>query len=98
MRCEKTPTCSHPSAADQVCAACHCLAADYRKLQVFDTSELKSLQALLSDERDRVASQREIAKEEQRKVLRVDCDLDLKRIDRINKWVEHIYNDSRRTW
>ena len=72
--------------------------ADYTKLEVFDSMELKSLEALLSEERARVVEKRELAKEQQRKVLRVDCDLDLKRIDRINKWVEHIHKDTRRTW
>ena len=65
---------------------------------MFDSTELHSLQVLLSEERTRVVEQRKIAKEQQRKVLRVDCDLDLKRIDKINTWVEHIHKDTRRTW
>ena len=59
---------------------------------------LKALEQLLVAERVRVAEARTAAKEQQRKVLRVNCDLDLKRIDRIEKWLEHIYKDTRRTW
>ena len=72
--------------------------ADYRTLEVWDSSELRSLQELLTAERERVVEQRGVAKEQQRKVLRVDCDLDLKRIDKIDRWLENIYKDARRTW
>jgi hypothetical protein len=71
---------------------------DYRALEVMDTSELKSLDGLLERERAIVIERRAIAKAEQRKVLRVDCDLDIKRIDRIQTWLQNIYKDSRRTW
>ena len=39
-----------------------------------------------------------IARAEQRKVLRVNCDLDLKRVDRLNAWIEHCRRDKRRSW
>ncbi len=68
------------------------------QLEVFDTSELKSLQTLLGQERERMIEQRAVAKEQRRKVLRVDCDLAIKRIDRLNGWVEHVFKDGRRTW
>jgi hypothetical protein len=45
-----------------------------------------------------VPEQRAIAKEQQRKVLRVECDLDLKRIAKIEMWLNVIFNDKRRTW
>eukprot|EP00322_Chrysochromulina_rotalis_P030217 CAMPEP_0115866652 /NCGR_PEP_ID=MMETSP0287-20121206/20361_1 /TAXON_ID=412157 /ORGANISM="Chrysochromulina rotalis, Strain UIO044" /LENGTH=129 /DNA_ID=CAMNT_0003321229 /DNA_START=24 /DNA_END=414 /DNA_ORIENTATION=+ len=61
---------------------------DYPTLEVFDTTELKSLQKLLAQERERVTELRASAKEQQRKVLRVDCDLDLKRIAKIETWVD----------
>lgn len=70
----------------------------YQELEVFDTSELRSLQSLLEQERVRVTEQRAIAKEQQRKVLRVECDLDLKRIAKIEMWLNVIFNDKRRTW
>lgn len=72
--------------------------AGYQQLEVFDTSELKSLQTLLAEERERAVAARTFAKEQQRKVLKVDMDLDLKKIDKINVWVENIFKDSRRTW
>jgi hypothetical protein len=74
------------------------LTSDYQALEVFDTSDLKALEQLLAAERTKVAEVRSTAQEQQRKVLRVNCDLDLKRIDRIEKWLEHIYKDTRRTW
>ena len=87
------------SAAAPRCAdAIPARAADYRTLEVWDTSELRSLQELLTAERERVVDQRGVAKEQQRKVLRVDCDLDLKRMDKIGRWLETIYKDTRRTW
>ena len=72
--------------------------SDYRALEVMDTSELESLGGLLERKRASVLEQRAIAKAEQRKVLRVDCDLDIKRIDRIEGWLQNIYKDGRRTW
>ena len=68
------------------------------QLEVFDTSELKSLQTLLGQERGRMIEQRAVAKEQQRKVLRVDCELDIKRIDRILGWVDSALKDKRREW
>ena len=41
---------------------------------------------------------RQAAKEGQRKVLRVDCELDIKRIDRILGWVDSALKDKRREW
>lgn len=63
-----------------------------------DTTELKSLQGLLAEETERLTELRATAKEQQRKVLRVNCDLDLKKIKKIETWIKHIHRDSRRTW
>ena len=70
----------------------------YPQLEVFDSSELQALQGLLKQERVRVEETRLAAKEGQRKVLRVNCDLDLKRIDRLSAWAETVQQDARRTW
>ena len=56
------------------------------------------MQKLLAEEREKAVAARAVAKEQQRKVLKVDMDLDLKKIDKINMWVENIFKDSRRTW
>ena len=45
-----------------------------------------------------VVELRAIAKEQQRKVLRVNCDLDLKRIERLSKWIDTATQDPRREW
>lgn len=68
------------------------------ELEVMDTTEIKSLQGLLEVERERVAAERVAAKAEQRKVQRVNCDLDLKRISKIMTWTEHVLKDGNRTW
>ena len=67
-------------------------------LEVMDTSELRSLVELTNQERERVTELRTVAKAQQRKVLRVNCDLDLKRIDRLQTWIETVLQDSRRQW
>ena len=74
------------------------LFAGYPALEVMDTSELDSLETLLTKERHLVTERRTMAKEQQRKVLRVECDLDLKRIDKLLMWMEHARKDGRRTW
>ena len=79
------------------------LPADWRKLtvpklEVMDTSELKSLQELLAKEREVKEAEHAVAKAEQRKVLRVNCELDMKRIDKVNQLTEHVLKDSRREW
>ena len=61
-------------------------------------SELTSLQELLAAKREEVVELRAIAKEQQRKVLRVNCDLDLKRIERLSKWIDTATQDPRREW
>ena len=75
-----------------------CALAAVPQLEVWDTSELDSLQDLFGAERNRLAEERQLAKEQQRKVLRVNCELDMKRIDKINGFVEHVRKDKRRTW
>lgn len=74
------------------------LSAGFSELEVFDTSELKSLQQLLGGERVRVEALRVEAKEAQRKVLRVNCDLDLKRLAKISTWIDTVQKDTRREW
>ena len=63
-----------------------------------DTSELRSLSVLLTEEADRLTEMRASAKEQQRKVLRVNCEMDLKRVAKVEMWLEHIHKDPRRTW
>lgn len=67
-------------------------------LEVMDTSELHSLQNLLKEERQKQVEQHAVAKESQRKTLRVNCELDIKRIDRVNQLVDLVLKDSKRTW
>jgi hypothetical protein len=79
------------------------LPADWRKLtvpklEVMDTTEIKSLQVLLVEERGQLVEQHAIAKAEQRKALKVNCELDIKRIDKIMPWTDLVLKDERRTW
>jgi len=67
-------------------------------LEVMDTSELDSLVQLSVHERERLTELRDVAKAQQRKVLRVNCDLDIKRVDRLSGWIEHVKKDARRKW
>lgn len=68
------------------------------ELEVMDSSEIKSLQKLLANQRETKLSEREVAKQEQRKVLRVNCDLEIRKIDKIHQWTEHVLRDKRREW
>ena len=63
-----------------------------------DTTELDSLVELSAKERDRLAELRAVAKAQQRKALRVNCDLDIKCVDRLNRHIEHVKSDKRRRW
>lgn len=67
-------------------------------LEVMDTSELDSLIDLSTKERERLVELRVVAKAQQRKVLRVNCDLDIKRVDRLQGWIAHCKKDKRRAW
>ena len=67
-------------------------------LEVMNTSELDSLVELSATERERLVELRLVAKAQQRKVLRVNCDLDIKRVDRLNGYIDHVKKDSRRSW
>ena len=68
------------------------------KLEVMDTSELDSLVELSTKERERLVELRAVAKAQQRKALRVNCDLDIKRVDRLQGWIDHCKRDKRRLW
>ena len=68
------------------------------RLEVMDTTELDSLGELSAKERERLAELRVVAKSQQRKSLRVNCDLDIKRVDRLNRHIEHVMSDKRRQW
>lgn len=68
------------------------------QLEVMDTSELDSLVDLSSKEHDRLVELRKVAKEQQRKVLRVNCDLDIKAVTRLNGFIDHVKRDGRRQW
>ena len=63
-----------------------------------DTTELDSLVDLSSKERERLTELRVVAKAQQRKVLRVNCDLDIKAVDRLNEYIKHVKKDKRRQW
>ena len=65
---------------------------------VWDTGELQQLQHDLAAERARAEQKRDIAVAEQRKVMRKNALFEMNQIDRINTWIERIYNDTRRTW
>ena len=67
-------------------------------LEVMDTSELVSLVELSAKERERLIELRVVAKAQQRKKLRVNCDLDIKRVDRLNGYIDHVKRDKRRSW
>ena len=68
------------------------------KLEVMDTTELDSLVSLSGTERERLVELRTVAKAQQRKVLRVNCDLDIKRVDRLHGYIAHVKADGRRKW
>ena len=67
-------------------------------LEVMDTSELDSLVELSAKERERLTELRAVAKAQQRKVLRVNCDLGIKAVDRLNDYIVHVKKDKRRQW
>ena len=75
-----------------------CAVAAVPTLEVLDTSEIKSLQKLLAKERIELQETRKIAKAERRKVLKVNCELDIKKIDKILPWTELVLKDPNRTW
>ena len=68
------------------------------KLEVMDTTELQSLKKLLSEEKVLTEQSLAIAKADRRKVLRVNCELDLKRIDKIDTWTDHVLKNPSRSW
>jgi len=74
------------------------LFADYPALEVWDTTEVDALAEHLKSERLRLHEVYRVAKEEQRKVLWKDAQFDLKRMDRLEKWILHVKKDGRRTW
>lgn len=67
-------------------------------LEVMDTTELDSLAELSAKERERLTELRDVAKAQQRKVLRVNCDLDIKAVDRLHGFIDHVKRDKRRSW
>jgi hypothetical protein len=64
--------------------------AEVPTLEVMDTSELDSLVELSTQERARLTGLRDVAKAQQRKALRVNCDLDIKRVDRLHGYITHV--------
>ena len=72
--------------------------AEVPALEVMDTSELDSLIELSAQEKVRLTELRVVAKAQQRKVLRVNCDLDMKRVDRLHGYIDHVQKDKRRLW
>ena len=63
-----------------------------------DTLELESLRELLVKERAAMEEQVALAREEKRKVLRVDSELQIKQIDKILYKVECAQENPQRTW
>jgi hypothetical protein len=72
--------------------------AEYATLEVWDTSEVDALAAHLKRERARLFDVYRVAKEEQRKVVWKDAQFDLRRLDRLEGWVEQVRKDPRRAW
>ena len=68
------------------------------QLEVMDTSELKSMQELLAKERVAAEEQFAIGKAEQRKVLKVNAQLTIRKIDKIQGWIELVLKNPRREW
>lgn len=68
------------------------------QLEVMDTSELKSMQELLAKERVAAEEQFAIGKAEQRKVLKVNAQLTIRKIDKIQGWIELVLKDPQREW
>ena len=67
-------------------------------LEVMDTSELKSMQELLAKERVAAEEQFAIGKAEQRKVLKVNAQLTIRKIDKIQGWIELVLKNPQREW
>ena len=63
-----------------------------------DTTELHSLKELLSQEKALAEQSLVIAKADRRKVLRVNCELDIKRINKISTWTESVLKNPGRSW
>eukprot|EP00962_Isochrysis_galbana_P015809 scaffold4526_cov89-Isochrysis_galbana.AAC.3 len=72
--------------------------AEYATLEVWDTSEVDALAGHLKRERARLFEVYRVAKEEQRKVVWKDAQFDLRRLDRLEGWVEQVRKDPRRAW
>ena len=68
------------------------------QLEVMDTSELKSMQELLAKERVAAEEQFAIGKAEQRKVLKVNAQLTIRKIDKIQGWIELVRKNPQREW
>ena len=52
----------------------------------------------MSRERVDIARRRTLAEAEQRPVIRMNADLELRRIQKIDRWIKAISSDPRRTW
>lgn len=63
-----------------------------------DTTELKSLQELLAKERAEAEEHFALGKAENRKVLRVNAKLTMKKADQISSWIDLVLKDTRREW
>ena len=68
------------------------------QIEVMDTSELKSMQELLAKERVAAEEQFAIGKAEQRKVLKVNAQLTIRKIDKIQGWIELVLKNPQREW
>ena len=71
---------------------------DYPQLEVWDTAELVELQAQLVEERARLQAVHAAAKEEKRKVIWKNAELDLIKLIKLEGWIETVKKDDRRTW
>ena len=72
--------------------------AAYTDFEVWDTAELVALQAQLVEERARLQAVHAAAKEEKRKVIWKNAELDLIKLIKLEGWIETVKKDDRRTW
>ena len=72
--------------------------AAYAQMVVWDTEELQQFQKDLQAEQQQVTRKKEVAIKEARKTMRVNAEFELNQIERINTWIERIYQDERRSW
>lgn len=71
---------------------------EYKTLQVWDTSELEVLEKQLKKENVRLQEVHRIGREENRRVMWRSAYYDMKAVERVQKLIEHAYEDPHRKW